>query len=387
MYVLLDEKLSGVPITILRTAAALDRQRFLPLVVIPRGPDRRFAELLEQAGIPVIELPLRRIRATYDPRPQLVWLATLPGAIASLRRVIRQHNVDIVHAFGLTQVTGPLAARLEGVPVVWQLMSAGEPAFVKRMFLPLLWRLSAKVVTASHGWGQEYLGPAAMKDPRVAVLYSGVDPNVFRPGLLAATQRAEFAMQAEDFWLCQVGNIHPLKGQHILIEAMHLARQSSGRRIRALIVGRAHELQRQYTGQLRNLIERLGLPGEVILTGQRQDIPEILNAVHLVVVPSFTESFGIAAVEAMACGLPVVASLVGGLPEVVANSQTGLLVPANDSPALAEAITSLAGDAGLRRQMGAAGRLRVERLFSPEVIGSAAASLYHQVLEGREADR
>jgi glycosyltransferase involved in cell wall biosynthesis len=384
MYVLLDEKVSGVPIAILRTAAALDRQAFRPLVVIPRGKDRRYAGMLAEAGIQALELPLRRIRATYDPRPQLAWLANLPSAVASLRKAIKRHGVNIVHTFGLTQVSGPIAARLEGKPVVWQFMDAGEPAFVKRLFLPLMYRMPARLVVASGGWAKEYLGPAAVDDPRIAVLHGSVDPHSFRPGLPVAAQQAEFDMQPGEFWVCQVGNIHPIKGQHILVEAIHLARQRSGRRIRALIVGRMHELQQRYADNLHAQIESFGLRGEVIMTGQRRDIPEILNAVDLVVTPSFTESFGIAAAEAMACGRAVVASRVGGLPDVVAEGETGLLVPANDASALAEAIIKLAGDADLRKQMGEAGRRRAERLFAPGVIGAAHEALYRQVLAQRD---
>jgi glycosyltransferase involved in cell wall biosynthesis len=383
MHILLDEKVSGVPINILRTTSTLDRKEFRPVVVIPNGNDRRFARMLEAEGVPVEEMNLRRIRASYDPRPQFRWLANLPGAVGMVRQVIRDYQVDLVHAYGLTQVTGAFAARLCGKPIVWHLMSDGEPWFIKRLFLPLVWRMSDRVAVYSHGWATSYLGAAA-HSPRVAALACGVDIERFRPGLAADSVRAEFGMRPGQIWLCQVGNPHPLKGQHVLIEATAIARRRSGLDIRALIVGRLHNQQLAYNDGLQARIVQLGLQEEIILTGLRDDIPAILNAVGISIVPSLTESFGIAAVEAMACELPVLASRIGGLPEVLEDGVTGLLVTPGNADILADHIIRLARDPNLRRQLGVAGRERAERCFSPRTIASQYEKVYRQVLAERQ---
>src|SRR5262249_2670387 len=120
----------------------------------------------------------------------------------------------------------------------------------------------------------------------------------------------------------------------------------------------------------RTLIERMvrrsGLDSRVELLPAvpHSQVPEVLSRIDIFVVPSLSESFGVAAVEASACGLPVVASRVGGLPEVVVDGETGLLVPPSDSPALANALDRLIGSEELRVRFGRNGRAFVEQLYS-----------------------
>jgi glycosyltransferase involved in cell wall biosynthesis len=116
-------------------------------------------------------------------------------------------------------------------------------------------------------------------------------------------------------------------------------------------------------GPLRGELERRA--GDAVhFLGARDDVPELLHAMDVFVMPSLEEAFGIAVVEAMACGLPVVATNVGGLPEVVADKNTGLLVPPRDAGALASAVVKLANDESLRRAFGERGRARAEERFA-----------------------
>ena len=114
------------------------------------------------------------------------------------------------------------------------------------------------------------------------------------------------------------------------------------------------------------------------LHGRRRhdELPDFYRGADIVVVPSLSEAFGMATVEAMACGLPVVATDAGGLPEVVVDGETGLLVRRNDPRGLADALVRLAGDEQLRRRLGAAGRSRVEQLFSYDRIAVEVEELY-----------
>jgi glycosyltransferase involved in cell wall biosynthesis len=118
----------------------------------------------------------------------------------------------------------------------------------------------------------------------------------------------------------------------------------------------------------------------VVFAGHRTDVPEILQALDIFVLPSNWEGLPNAVLEAMAAGLPVVATRVGGVPEVVVEGQTGILVPPRDPNALADALLTLLRDPNLRRRMGQAGRQRVQEYFSVDQMVSKTETLYEQLL-------
>jgi glycosyltransferase involved in cell wall biosynthesis len=130
------------------------------------------------------------------------------------------------------------------------------------------------------------------------------------------------------------------------------------------------------------LIDQLGLSGRVIMMGARSDVPEILASAGLFVLATGGEGLPLAVIEAMMSGLPVVASNVGGVAEVVQHGATGLLVPAGDADALALALCALVGDAGRRRQFGDAGRRRALAQFTEAHMVAEIDRIYARILEG-----
>jgi len=126
----------------------------------------------------------------------------------------------------------------------------------------------------------------------------------------------------------------------------------------------------------------LGLQDDVDFAGFVSDIPGFLSAIDIFVLPSLYEGLGVAVLEAMAAGKPVVASRVGGLPELVHDAVTGLLVPPKDSRALAEAIARVISQEGLARQMGERGRKRVLQHFTMEQMAKNNEDYYYELLQG-----
>jgi len=129
-------------------------------------------------------------------------------------------------------------------------------------------------------------------------------------------------------------------------------------------------------------VTALGLQDRFRFLGFRCDAPELLQAFDVVAAPSRVEPFGLASLEAMAAARPVVASRVGGIPEVVRDGQDGILVPARDSRALADGISRLLQDEPLRRAMGSAGQQRAEEVFGMRVHGEALHRVYDQLTRG-----
>lgn len=192
----------------------------------------------------------------------------------------------------------------------------------------------------------------------------------------------------ETFWLPHhapvVGNVAalvPHKGQRYLIEAAHLVVQQVPD-ARFVILGEG-ELREQLERQVRDH----HLEKHVLLPGFRTDVMGCLKSVDVFVLSSVTEGLGTSLLDAMACSRPIVATTAGGIPEVVADGQTGLLVPPRDHAALANAIVTLLNDPPRRARMGAAGLLRVRERFTVERMVAETAAVYARVAgKGHEAD-
>lgn len=223
---------------------------------------------------------------------------------------------------------------------------------------------------------------------RCTTLYNGVDVERFIPN-------SDSSKQGSVRRLLYVGNIDAYKGVHVLLDAMpEVLRHHAD--VRLDIVGRAYQLPfdwlrtlgepaeieklrrfydgRGYLAHLKEQISRLHLNDSVEFHGcfPYREIAQAYHRADVLVLPSVcSEGFGMPAAEAMSSGLPVVASRVGGLPEVVQHGETGLLVPPRDSSALASALIRLLEDEGLRRSMGQAGRERVLRTFTWDAIAEA----------------
>jgi glycosyltransferase involved in cell wall biosynthesis len=216
-------------------------------------------------------------------------------------------------------------------------------------------------------------------DPaRIHLVPSGVEVERFAaPMGPRAAVRAELGVGDGDCLLVVVGALEDRKGHAVLLEA--IARLGDPR-LQVRCAG---------DGSLRAVLEArrdaLGLARTVGFLGRVDDVAPLLGAGDVMVMPSRHEGLGVAALEAMAAGLPVVASRVGGLPEAVADGDTGLLVPPDDVAALAAAVARLAADPALARRLGAAGRARVRARFTMAAMAEGTLAVYRGLREGRAA--
>lgn len=239
----------------------------------------------------------------------------------------------------------------------------------------------------------------------VATVHNGVNVEEFRPAP-AGSERGEDLQR-----ILFVGRVSPEKGIHTLIEAFARVASRSGRARLDIVGGRStlredfivgissdpivRALKRFYDGStgagyqqyLDGLVSRLGLAGKVRFVGQlpHHALPDWYRASALVVNPSLSESFGMAMIEAMACGVPVVGTRVGGMVETVADGETGLLVEPERPELLAEAIVSLLQDDERRRMLGARGRRRAVGQFSWGAQSDRLLSIYRNVLDQERA--
>jgi glycosyltransferase involved in cell wall biosynthesis len=272
-------------------------------------------------------------------------------------RAIREERPDVL-LLNFFPTTGVLPARIRlACPrariVIYDKVSRVIPnrPWPKRILCRLRDRVTARradAFAAVSGYVSTVLQRVDSVDPsRIQVIHNGIDPGRYAPG--SAEPQADLAATCY---------LRPEKGIDVLLKALvHLKRL--GRNLSLRIAGDGPCLE-----EYRALAAEEGLD-RVEFLGKRNDIPDIFRSARIAVMPSvWPEAFGYAAIEAMACARPVIASDVGGLPEVVDHGNTGLLVPPGDPKALADAIKALLDDPQRRHQMAAAARLRVEKLFT-----------------------
>jgi glycosyltransferase involved in cell wall biosynthesis len=295
---------------------------------------------------------------------------------ARIAKLARLHRVRTIHMHtSYAHSLGLRAARLleSGVHKVVSRRVAftRKPSFfVRRKYLGR----QIRYIAISNAV-REKLVRLGVPENDISVVYSGIDLGRFsRFDAEMAKQIAEkLGIAPGSFLVGSVGSLVPCKGHTVLIEAIsHAARTIPN--LVCLIVGEG-----PHRARLEGLIRRRGLEEIVILTGQRGEVPELLSLMDLFVMPSLDEGLGLALLEAMAAGKPVVASDVGGIPEVVSDSETGLLVPAAQPRALAEALIALSRDPARMSALAESGKRRVRERFSYQSMVEGTLTVYRSL--------
>jgi len=329
------------------------------LLVIGRG-SRHPRMVVEEAQRRGLAANLVESRGRFDFRP-----------LVRLSEIAREGNCDIICTHGyLPDILGSIVARRlrrRLVSVAHGYTSKTRTVRAYEWVDIRLLRGFDRVVAVSDAL-RERLTRHGVPSRLVTTIRNAVDMIEPAP---RSEARARLGLPPDEFVVGCVGRLSPEKGHRFLLEAMALLAER-GLRARAAICGEGPELPALLSQRSRH-----GLDDTVTLAGHRSDVESLLSAFDVFVLPSLTEGIPVALLEAASAGLPAVASAVGGVPEVVVDGETGLLVPPRDSAALADAIQRLHGDRLLAQEMGAAARARVSREFSR----AAQAARYREVFE------
>jgi glycosyltransferase involved in cell wall biosynthesis len=324
---------------------------------------------------------LGRSRKTLgDLRANVRSLAHSLGPISQVARAIRRSRADIVHTNSLkTHVLGGIAARLCGRPLIWDVRDILPPGPARRMLLAVA-RLTRPHVVAMSQAVADFLGPAGCP---TTVVHGGRSPEHFVRGEPGPGLREELGLGPDDLVIVVVARLTPWKGHMVLLDAFRAIHREHPR-ARLLIVGAPTFWETGYEAELRERAEELGCGEAVRWLGFREDIPELLALSDLMVLPSDTEPFGIAIVEAMIAGKPVVVCDTGGPREIVVEGGTGLVVPTWQVGPLADAIDALLSDPVRARRMGEAGRARALEHFDIRQGVRRIEELYVRLVDGRK---
>lgn len=297
-----------------------------------------------------------------------------------LWRLLREHRPAIVHTRNLAALEMQVPAWAAGVPVrlhgehgrdVGDLDgSSRRYQRVRRLYAPFV----SHYIALSQDLAGYLTGAVGLAAARVTQVYNGVDAESFVPAAVPQSI-AGCPFAAPGHWLVgTVGRMQAVKDQTLLARAFVRALElqpSLRERLRLVMVG---------DGPLRaaaqQVLDSAGVAGLAWLPGERRDVSDVMRGLSCFALPSLAEGISNTILEAMATGLPVVATAVGGNPELVAQGRTGELVPAGDSEAMAQALVRLASDPEAAAQMGRAGRAEVERRFSLQAMVAAYQQLY-----------
>ncbi len=341
------------------------------------APGGLLGERLHELGIRVIEIPE---------------LCRLPHPFKDLRalwklyRLIQTEQFDIVHTHSTKAgLLGRFAARLANVSII--LFTAHGWAFCEGR--PWLWRwllaqaerlpalFSTKIICVSEHDRQLALKFGVAPQEKLTVIYNGLDPSPFASSTDPNELRRELGLPPSEKIITMVGRLAPPKDFETLLAACEGLEHPSWR---LLILG---------DGPLRSRVVRVigtkGLQNRVLLMGERQDVPRFLQASDIFVLSSRWEGLPLVVIEAMLAGLPVVATRVGGVPELVEDGVTGLLVPPKDPRALRRALAQLLSSPELCERLGSSGQRRALERFTAEKMIAQVRDLYRTLESARRS--
>jgi len=353
LHLVTDLGQGGAQSVLVRMLAAQDRSLVAPEVAWLKPVARPgLVGQLEERGIPC--------------HPMGMTCGNAPSALLGLARLLRRRRPQVLQCWLYhADLVGSLLGRLCGVPVVLgsrRNTELGGPwrERLHRWTAPLFDR----VVALSHQVAQVERVRAGLPASRVVVIYNGIEAGPFQ----------DLPLPSGAPRLGILARLHRNKALDVALQAMPRI-LAVWPQTRLEIFGEGPE-----RGRLERLRAELGLSECVSLPGMVEDVPGVLAGLDLVLLPSRIEGMGNALMEAMAAGRPVVATRVGGVPELVVHGQTGLLVEPDDAQGLARAVLALLADRDLRVEMGQAGRRRVLRDFTPRAMAGAMERLYLEVL-------
>lgn len=374
-------KLGGGEIALLHLLRRLDREHYFPVVAL--ASDGPLREKLEEIDIETHIVPLApevvEIRKDTLGGKNLLrmkggWLAL--KYCFTLAGFIRRARIDLVHTNSLkADLLGGLAARLARVPVLWHIRDRIDTDYLPKATVTIFRELCQWLPTFVIANSQATLDTLQLPAKYSSVAYSGL---VVHDGI---PEGVEPSVEKPDGppVVVLVGRLTEWKGQHIFIAAAARV-HTQFPDVRFRIIGSAMFGEESYEKRIREMVADLGLEKCVEFTGFRTDVMHLIQLSEILVHASITgEPFGQVVIEGMAAGKPVVATDGGGIPEIVRDGVTGILVPMGDAKAMADALMKLLSDPDLGAAMGIAGRQRVLDYFTARQTARRVEEIYRRI--------
>ncbi len=353
--VIADSSLTGAPRHLLTLMSGINRIRFIPTVIAPSGP---LVTELKKRKIPVFEVPMNG--HSYAP------------AVNAITKLLKKYDPDVIHTHGQRAgLIGRLAAR--GLPVK---RVHTEHTYTRqfRLHNPVLHlshlramrmldRWTDKVIAVSKAVRQFLIEAKIAKPDKITVIYNGITPltrKISEKDIQAFKDK--FKIADDDIVIGTIGSFNIQKDTATLIKATERM-VKKWPKIKLVLVGKG-----PLKCKLERLVKKLKLEERVVFTGSLSNVLPALKAFKIFVLPSLSEAFGITLLEAMKTGVPIVATRVGGIPELITHNHNGLLVEPKDPKQLAATLMKLLNDKKLQRKLTSNHAKTVDKFSADEMI-------------------
>jgi glycosyltransferase involved in cell wall biosynthesis len=362
---MLDElDIGGTEQQILELVRGIDRDRFEPMVCCFRHG--RKAQEIADLGVPVFQVAKsHKLDA---------------GIILRIAKLLREHRIDILQTYLWTANTwGRVAARMAGTPVVVaseRNVDIWEQSY-KRLIGGYLAGATDKIIANSEAVREYLLGRGGLAPEKVVRIYNGVNFERFEKPFDPLERRRELGMPNNALLAGVVARVEPAKDHDTLLHALASVREETSN-LHLAVVGDGRQTER-----LTALAHELGIGDRVHFTGFRTDAAEWIRTFDFSVLSSVKEGLSNTVIESMAAGKPVIATAVGGNPEVIVEGETGFLLPPRQPELFGAAIANLVAHPAKIRELGAASKIRVESLFSVEKMVDNTSNLYLDLIRHR----
>jgi glycosyltransferase involved in cell wall biosynthesis len=378
-----SSELSGAPRCLLELLESIDRSSYTPIVVAPmNGP---LIEALKEARIDFRTIKeinwLYLYCQTSNLFIRLFYLLErillniyLTGYSYYL---IHQCKADLIYLNTIASRYAAISAKLSGLPVIWHIHE-GYQNKLKRAFFYFLVRLVASKVIFTSKASESLWGFEKVKGKSVWV-YNGIDLEKVEE---LSRSKIEIDFEKDKTSIGYIGQINPYKGINILIEAMEKVKEVFPNAI-CWIIGKPSPYQEKYYESLKDCVIRKELEHNIKFIDFQPNIFPLLAKIDILVIPSMYETFGRSLIEGMALAKPIVATRVGGIPEIVIDNETGILVSPDDSNQLSKALLILLSEPDLRLKLGEGGKKRVKDLFSLENYYKKIEAIIAELLEDK----
>ncbi len=356
--------IGGAEKVLLSFIRKLNRDKYNVIVAYMKG-EGKLTEDFRNAGIRVFDLKMKN-------RMNI-------RAIARLYRLLKREEITILHTHLIqADVCGFLAGKMAGVPVI--ISTKHNPDKFRKRFSICVWldgifsNHSDRVIAVSYAVKDFLIRWEKIHKHKFTVIHNGIDLEEFNIDADIPEKKKELGINLSSQVVGSVGRFDEQKGYMFFLEAIPKILESVPD-VKFIFVGDG-PLQ----SKLEKLSRKLKVNRNVIFTGIRRDIPEILSVMDIFVLPSIFEGFGIVLLEAMAMGRPVIASRVGGIPEIVAHGLTGVIVePANPS-GITSSVVKLLKNPMEAKRIGDAGRREVEKRFTAGAMARKIENVYDEIL-------
>lgn len=366
----------GVDTVLLQLVQGLDKTQYKPYVVLPAPSP--YVEKYEAAGAKVLFTILAVFGKPTGPAYYFRNIVNLLRSISSIKKIVHQYKIDLIHSHKMELMGGNIVGKLLGIPTLQTVHELPrKPLFAYKLVGYMNHLFNDKVIVlcdrskVMFEWGKK-------RSDKLIKIYNGIKLKPSTDETIKTNRlKQELQLTENDKIIISVARLSPMKGIEYLLKAAYITKQSHPE-LKYIVIGDvAFESEKGYKDQLMALRNDLSLD-HVHFVGLRRDVPELLAEADLFVLPSVYDIFPTVILEAMAASLPIVATDVGGVPEMV-TSDTGDLVPPMNEEALAQAIIRMFNNRDMA-QLAHNSKLKVQQSFTHQQYVDSTLSVYSTLL-------